>query len=99
MNEIAPRAKKSRTGQAKPYNDEQLVFLRSHLPEFERLGRAGNGTGARGDPKRFALARAEEFISLFGLPDDLVGTVEAHTRFREVRPFVVSLKPEKSDSL
>lgn len=37
----------------------------------------------RGDAKKFALERAAEFISTFGLPDELDGVTEPEPRFRE----------------
>jgi hypothetical protein len=73
-----PKAQKSRL--PKSYTDEQLAFLRGHLAEFER--RAGGVV--RGEAKKFALARAEDFIVRFGLPADLESVAEAKPRFREV---------------
>ncbi|KAJ7745450.1 hypothetical protein DFH07DRAFT_16795 [Mycena maculata] len=58
---------------------EKLTFL-SYLPEFERRT---NSSSARGDPKKYALERAAEFITRFGLPEDSDGGIESETRFKE----------------
>ncbi|KII87882.1 hypothetical protein PLICRDRAFT_176642 [Plicaturopsis crispa FD-325 SS-3] len=63
----------------KAYTDAQLVYLRGHLQEFERRSQGA----VRGDAKKFALERADEFVVQFGLPDDLRGLEEAEPRFRE----------------
>ncbi|KAF5368880.1 hypothetical protein D9758_002990 [Tetrapyrgos nigripes] len=63
----------------KSYTDQQLAFLKGHLPEFERRTQGS----VRGDAKKFALERAAEFISTFGLPDDYAGVEEAEPRFKE----------------
>ncbi|KAG7099427.1 hypothetical protein E1B28_001279 [Marasmius oreades] len=63
----------------KAYTDQQLAFLRSHLGEFERRTQ-GN---VRGDAKKFALERAEEFIGRFGFPAEFTGVEEPDARFRE----------------
>lgn len=60
------------------YTDEQISFLRSHLPEFERRSQ---GT-VRGDAKKFALERAGDFITRFGQTD--FHGEESEARFREV---------------
>jgi hypothetical protein len=66
----------------KTYTDEQLSFLRSHLPEFERRTQGA----VRGDAKKFALERAGDFVQKFGLPDDyeILPGVDVEARFREV---------------
>ncbi|KAL4067016.1 hypothetical protein V8B97DRAFT_1874287 [Scleroderma yunnanense] len=63
----------------KVYTDEQLVFLRSHISGFETRTRGH----VRGDAKRFALERANDFLARFGLPEDLQGVDDAEPRFRE----------------
>lgn len=65
----------------KAYTDEQLIFLRSHISGFETRTRGH----VRGDAKKFALDRANEFLVRFGMPEDLQGIDEAEPRFREVR--------------
>ncbi|KAF8652350.1 hypothetical protein AX16_004380 [Volvariella volvacea WC 439] len=74
-----PRVHKPRL--PKVYTDQQLAFLKSHLPEFERRSQGS----VRGDAKKFALERASDFISRFGLPNEFVGlgTEESESRFRE----------------
>ncbi|KAF7426340.1 hypothetical protein PC9H_008708 [Pleurotus ostreatus] len=72
-----PRVHKPRVPKA--YSDEQLTFLRSHLSEFERRSQGS----IRGDAKKFALERAQDFITRFGLPSDYVGVDESEPRFRE----------------
>ena len=92
-----PRVHKPRLPKA--YTDQQISFLRryfvtvhvsetthclefaSHLPEFERRSQAS----IRGDAKKFALERAQDFIVRFGLPDEFVGVEEPDSRFKEVR--------------
>jgi hypothetical protein len=66
----------------KAYTEEQLAFLRSHLPEFERRSSAS----VRGEAKKFALEKASDFITKFGLPPDFNVTpgVDGESRFREV---------------
>ncbi|KAL0959654.1 hypothetical protein HGRIS_011354 [Hohenbuehelia grisea] len=61
----------------KSYTPEQLAFLRSHLPEFQRRSQGS----IRGDAKKFALLRASDFIIRFGLPEDF-GGVDRENRFR-----------------
>lgn len=51
----------------------------SHLSEFERRSQGS----IRGDAKKFALERAQDFITRFGLPSDYVGVDESEPRFRE----------------
>ncbi|KAJ7497683.1 hypothetical protein FB451DRAFT_1019346 [Mycena latifolia] len=70
---------RSRAPPKASYTEPQLVFLKSYLPEFERrtLG------PVRGDAKKFALDRASEFITRFGLPDDLDPGEETEGKFRE----------------
>ncbi|KAF5389525.1 hypothetical protein D9757_004222 [Collybiopsis confluens] len=63
----------------KSYTDQELAFLKSHLPEFERRTQSG----VRGDAKKFALEKAALFISTFGLPPELVHVEEAEPRFKE----------------
>ncbi|EGO03748.1 hypothetical protein SERLA73DRAFT_83873 [Serpula lacrymans var. lacrymans S7.3] len=63
----------------KAYTDEQLLFLRNHLSEFEKRSHGS----IRGDAKKFALERANEFIAHFGLPDEFEGVEEPEPRFRE----------------
>jgi len=77
-----PRVSKPRLPKA--YTDEQLIFLRSHISGFETRTRGH----VRGDAKKFALDRANEFLVRFGMPEDLQGTDEAEVRFREVRAVV-----------
>jgi hypothetical protein len=74
-----PRVSKPRLPKA--YTDEQLIFLRSHISGFETRTRGH----VRGDAKKFALDRANEFLVRFGMPEDLQGIDEAEPRFREVR--------------
>ena len=66
----------------KTYTDEQLSFLRSHLQEFERRSQGA----IRGDAKKFALERAEDFIQKFGLPSDYEALpgIDLDARCREV---------------
>ncbi|KAF5341504.1 hypothetical protein D9757_014257 [Collybiopsis confluens] len=66
----------------KSYTDQELAFLKSHLPEFERRTQSG----VRGDAKKFALEKAALFISTFGLPPELVHVEEAEPRFKERLP-------------
>jgi hypothetical protein len=80
-----PRVSKPRLPKA--YTDEQLIFLRSHISGFETRTRGH----VRGDAKKFALDRANEFLVLFGMPEDLQDTDEAEVRFREVRAAVVDV--------
>lgn len=63
----------------KAYTDQQLAFLKSSLPEFERRSQGS----IRGDAKKFALERADEFIVRFGLPDEFLGVEEGNARFKE----------------
>ncbi|KAJ7451764.1 hypothetical protein B0H11DRAFT_308605 [Mycena galericulata] len=63
----------------KAYTEPQLLFLRSYLPEFERR----TNSRPRGDAKKFALERAAEFITRFGLPDDSDAGDEMDSRYRE----------------
>lgn len=63
----------------KAYTDEQLVFLRSHISGFETRTRGH----VRGDAKKFALERANDFLARFGLPEELQGIEDAEPRFRE----------------
>ncbi|KAI6044023.1 hypothetical protein EDC04DRAFT_502899 [Pisolithus marmoratus] len=63
----------------KVYTDEQLVFLRSHISGFETRTRGH----VRGDAKKFALERANDFLARFGLPEELQGIEDAEPRFRE----------------
>ncbi|KIK93417.1 hypothetical protein PAXRUDRAFT_515852 [Paxillus rubicundulus Ve08.2h10] len=72
-----PRVSKPRL--PKPYTEEQLSFLRSHISGFETRTRGH----VRGDAKKFALDRANDFLLRFGLPLDLQGVEEAEPRFRE----------------
>lgn len=58
-----------------------LLQILSHLPEFERRSQGS----IRGDAKKFALERAQDFIVRFGLPDEFVGVEEPDSRFKEVR--------------
>lgn len=55
-------------------------FLSSSLPEFERRSHGS----IRGDAKKFALDKAQDFIVRFGLPDEFVGVEEPESRFKEV---------------
>jgi hypothetical protein len=71
----------------KQYSQEQLTYLRGHLSEFER-----RSAGAiRGDAKKFALERANDFIHQFGLPIEFAGIEEGEARFKEVRSYVPAL--------
>ncbi|PPQ78617.1 hypothetical protein CVT25_010581, partial [Psilocybe cyanescens] len=49
------------------------------LPEFERRSQGS----IRGDAKKFALERAQDYIARFGLPDEFVGVEEPDSRFKE----------------
>ena len=92
-----PRVHKPRLPKA--YTDQQLTFLKryrlflppphplpslisqsSSLPEFERRSQGS----IRGDAKKFALERAQDFIVRFGLPDEFIGVEEPESRFKEV---------------
>jgi len=75
-----PRMSKPRLPKA--YTEDQLAFLRSHIGGFETRTRGH----VRGDAKKFALDRANEFLARFGLPPDLQGVDEAEPRFREASP-------------
>lgn len=55
----------------------------SSLPEFERRSQGS----IRGDAKKFALERAQDFIVRFGLPDEFMGVEEPESRFKEVTIF------------
>ncbi|KAF8155765.1 hypothetical protein B0H34DRAFT_714723 [Crassisporium funariophilum] len=72
-----PRVHKPRLPKA--YTDQQLAFLKSSLPEFERRSQGS----IRGDAKKFALERAQDFIVRFGLPEEFVGVEEPESRFKE----------------
>jgi hypothetical protein len=72
-----PRVHKPRLPKA--YTDQQLTFLRSSLPEFERRSQGS----IRGDAKKFALERAQDFIVRFGLSDEFHGVEEPESRFKE----------------
>ncbi|KAE9404586.1 hypothetical protein BT96DRAFT_813294 [Gymnopus androsaceus JB14] len=63
----------------KSYTDQQLSFLKSHLPEFERRTQGS----VRGDAKKFALEKAADFIAAFGLPNEFIHVEEAEPRFKE----------------
>lgn len=92
-----PRVHKPRLPKA--YTDQQLTFLKryfslmpfllspysasSSLPEFERRSQGS----IRGDAKKFALERAQDFIVRFGLSDEFHGVEEPESRFKEVRIF------------
>ncbi|KAF9010078.1 hypothetical protein BDQ17DRAFT_1388085 [Cyathus striatus] len=77
MSASDPRVHKPRLPKA--YTDQQLAFLKSNLPEFERRSQGS----IRGDAKKFALERASDFIARFGLPDEFVGVEESESRFKE----------------
>ncbi|KAF5310702.1 hypothetical protein D9619_007916 [Psilocybe cf. subviscida] len=49
------------------------------LPEFERRSQGS----IRGDAKKFALDRAQDFINRFGLPDEFMNVEEPESRFKE----------------
>ncbi|KAJ7646931.1 hypothetical protein FB45DRAFT_1099210 [Roridomyces roridus] len=99
------------TRQSRPppraYTEQQLVFLRSYLPEFERRT---NSNGPRGDAKKFALECAAEFITRFSLPDDVDGkykeqlynwfknTVGRNRRRAEGKPKPASKRPAEKES-
>ncbi|KAF8814975.1 hypothetical protein BYT27DRAFT_7201915 [Phlegmacium glaucopus] len=72
-----PRVHKPRLPKA--YTDQQLTFLKSSLAEFERRSQGS----IRGDAKKFALERAQDFIVRFGLPDEFIGVEEPESRFKE----------------
>ncbi|KAF9530230.1 hypothetical protein CPB83DRAFT_851213 [Crepidotus variabilis] len=72
-----PRVHKPRLPKA--YTDQQLAFLKGHLPEFE----ARSQGSIRGDAKKFALEKAQDFIQRFGLPDEFIGVEEPDSRFKE----------------
>ncbi|KAJ6625781.1 hypothetical protein B0H10DRAFT_590136 [Mycena sp. CBHHK59/15] len=63
----------------KAYTEPQLTFLKSYLPEFERRSLGP----VRGDAKKFALERAADFITRFGVPEDAPADEEYNARFRE----------------
>ena len=63
------------------------VATHSSLPEFERKSQGS----VRGDAKKFALERAADFITRFGLPEEFVGVEEPESRFKEVRLIHLSL--------
>jgi hypothetical protein len=60
-----------------------LTLASSSLPEFERRSQGS----IRGDAKKFALERAQDFIVRFGLSDEFHGVEEPESRFKEVRIF------------
>jgi hypothetical protein len=60
-----------------------LTLASSSLPEFERRSQGS----IRGDAKKFALERAQDFIVRFGLSDEFHGVEEPESRFKEVRSF------------
>ncbi|KAK2461228.1 hypothetical protein APHAL10511_006755 [Amanita phalloides] len=72
-----PRIPKPRS--PKVYTDQQLSFLRSNLPEFQRRLQGP----IRGDAKKFALEKATDFIAQFGSTNECIGTDESESRFRE----------------
>ncbi|KAJ3774558.1 hypothetical protein FB446DRAFT_786819 [Lentinula raphanica] len=74
-----PRVQQHRTRLPKSYTDQQLAFLKSHLPEFERRTQGS----VRGDAKKFALEKAADFINVFGLPNEFIHVEEAEPRFKE----------------
>ncbi|KAJ4489910.1 hypothetical protein J3R30DRAFT_3278590 [Lentinula aciculospora] len=74
-----PRVQQHRTRLPKSYTDQQLAFLKSHLPEFERRTQGS----IRGDAKKFALEKAADFIDVFGLPNEFIHVEEAEPRFKE----------------
>ena len=59
---------------------EVFEHVNSSLPEFERRLQGP----IRGDAKKFALERATEFITQFGIPDEFAGIEESESRFKEV---------------
>ena len=61
-----------------------LILASSSLPEFERRSQGS----IRGDAKKFALERAQDFIVRFGLSDEFHGVEEPESRFKEVRIFL-----------
>ncbi|KAF7315809.1 hypothetical protein MIND_00097000 [Mycena indigotica] len=63
----------------KSYTEQQLVFLRSHLAEYERRSHGP----VRGDAKKFALERAAEFIVRFGLPENVDVSHDTDARYKE----------------
>ncbi|GAV99825.1 Sterol 24-C-methyltransferase [Lentinula edodes] len=79
MSSGDPRVQQQRTRLPKSYTDQQLAFLKSHLPEFERRTQGS----IRGDAKKFALEKAADFISAFGLPNEFIHVEEAEPRFKE----------------
>jgi hypothetical protein len=62
-----------------------LILSSSSLPEFERRSQGS----IRGDAKKFALERAQDFIVRFGLSDEFHGVEEPESRFKEVRNFLL----------
>src|SRR5436190_438670 len=68
------------------YTEEQLVFLRQNLGEFERRSQGC----VRGDAKKFALDLADEFVVRYGLPSDADTSpgVDTEAKFREVGGWV-----------
>ena len=63
-----------------------LILPCSSLPEFERRSQGS----IRGDAKKFALERAQDFIVRFGLSEEFHGVEEPESRFKEVRIFFLA---------
>ncbi|KAG2008520.1 hypothetical protein CC2G_013947 [Coprinopsis cinerea AmutBmut pab1-1] len=63
----------------KSYTEQQLAFLKSHLPEFERRSHGS----VRGDAKKYALVQAQKFIDTYGLPHEFHTLEEGDSRFKE----------------
>ncbi|TEB34129.1 hypothetical protein FA13DRAFT_68805 [Coprinellus micaceus] len=72
-----PRVTKSR--QPKAYTEEQLAFLRSYLPEYEKRSQGS----IRGDSKKFAFQKAAEYIQAFGISAEFISADDGETRFKE----------------
>ncbi|KAG6919835.1 hypothetical protein DXG01_000340 [Tephrocybe rancida] len=66
-------------GQTKDACLVQWPAILGNLAEFERRSQGS----IRGDAKKFALERASDFITQFGLPSEFIGVHEAENKFRE----------------
>ncbi|KAH7096473.1 hypothetical protein BKA62DRAFT_510236 [Auriculariales sp. MPI-PUGE-AT-0066] len=61
------------------HTDEQLAWLRGHLPKYEQK----TSGATRGDAKKFALDCAHAYIQLWGLPKNANGEVEKESVVKE----------------
>ncbi|KAG6895453.1 hypothetical protein C0992_001175 [Termitomyces sp. T32_za158] len=67
-------------GQTKVPTLVRWPAILGNLAEFERRSQGS----IRGDAKKYALERASDFITQFGLPPEFIGVHEADNKFREV---------------